>query len=300
MLKAINTEFDGYRFRSRLEARWAMFFKTLGIPYEYEKEGYDLDGLWYLPDFWLPEQQCWVEIKGQEPTEEEKRKAELLAYYGNSPVGIFWQGLQVPERDARWHGHYQYDVPYYKKSYATFYAPHPRPPFPFQDHLPLYKRSVEEKEIIDEWNAKVEFIVDEVPLSIANFLKPYVHNVGIVLEEWGQECCASRQKRSIRLKLDDEGDLEEDQDTIIVKMEGNEGLLDFLAIRPGWTCYFNDGCYSVVGWSECPACGRLSFSFAGACHCTNERPYPVVQFDSPRLIAAYTAARQARFEHGGA
>jgi hypothetical protein len=64
MIKAIDTVFDGNRFRSRLEARWATFFKTLGIRYEYEKEGYDLgEAGWYLPDFWLPEQKSWIEVK---------------------------------------------------------------------------------------------------------------------------------------------------------------------------------------------------------------------------------------------
>lgn len=64
MIRPIETEYNGYRFRSRLEARWAVFFDELGVPYEYESEGFDLgDGIRYLPDFWLPEQECWVEIK---------------------------------------------------------------------------------------------------------------------------------------------------------------------------------------------------------------------------------------------
>lgn len=51
-MKAIETYYNGYRFRSRLEARWAVFFDTLGIRYEYEPEGFELDdGTWYLPDF---------------------------------------------------------------------------------------------------------------------------------------------------------------------------------------------------------------------------------------------------------
>ena len=50
--KAIETEYNGYRFRSRLEARWAVFFDALGIDYEYEPEGYELpSGKRYLPDF---------------------------------------------------------------------------------------------------------------------------------------------------------------------------------------------------------------------------------------------------------
>lgn len=64
MIKPIDTIYNGYRFRSRLEARWAVFFDTLGIRYEYEKEGYDIDGTWYLPDFWLPDLDCFFEVKG--------------------------------------------------------------------------------------------------------------------------------------------------------------------------------------------------------------------------------------------
>lgn len=51
-IKAIETIYNGYRFRSRLEARWAVFFDAAGIKYEYEPEGFELpDGTKYLPDF---------------------------------------------------------------------------------------------------------------------------------------------------------------------------------------------------------------------------------------------------------
>lgn len=63
-IKPIETIYNGYRFRSRLEARWAVFFDALKIKYEYEPEGYDLgDGVYYLPDFYLPEFDLFVEIK---------------------------------------------------------------------------------------------------------------------------------------------------------------------------------------------------------------------------------------------
>lgn len=56
-IKPIETYYNGYRFRSRLEARWAVFFDALGVKYEYEPEGFDLgDGLYYLPDFKI---KCW-------------------------------------------------------------------------------------------------------------------------------------------------------------------------------------------------------------------------------------------------
>ena len=53
-LKVKETKYKGYRFRSRLEAKWAVFFDACGVKWEYEPEGYDLgDELSYLPDFLL-------------------------------------------------------------------------------------------------------------------------------------------------------------------------------------------------------------------------------------------------------
>lgn len=63
-LRPIQTIFKGYRFRSRLEARWAVFLDTLGLRWEYEPQGFELrDGTRYLPDFYLPDQGAFVEIK---------------------------------------------------------------------------------------------------------------------------------------------------------------------------------------------------------------------------------------------
>lgn len=62
-LKPIETVYQGYRFRSRLEARWAVLFGSLGMKWEYEPEGFDLNGVWYLPDFRLPDLSLWVEVK---------------------------------------------------------------------------------------------------------------------------------------------------------------------------------------------------------------------------------------------
>lgn len=68
-IKAIETEYAGCRFRSRLEARWAVFFDKLGIRWLYEPQGYVLgNGERYLPDFWLPDNAVWAEVKGS-PTE---------------------------------------------------------------------------------------------------------------------------------------------------------------------------------------------------------------------------------------
>lgn len=89
-MPVIQTHYGNHFFRSRLEARWAVFFNTLGIPYEYEIEGYNLNGLWYLPDFYMPKQDCWIEIKGIKPTKEEDDKAWLLSGETKKNVYIFW------------------------------------------------------------------------------------------------------------------------------------------------------------------------------------------------------------------
>ncbi len=85
-LKPIETNYNGYRFRSRLEARWAVYFDAMGIEYEYEKEGYDLRVGYYLPDFWLPQVNMWAEVKGREFTMEERGKAINLAKVTGYPI----------------------------------------------------------------------------------------------------------------------------------------------------------------------------------------------------------------------
>lgn len=79
-ISAIETEYRGCRFRSRLEARWAVYFDALGLQWEYELEGWDLgDGLRYLPDFWLPQVRMWAEVKAVPLTPAEQEKARRLA-----------------------------------------------------------------------------------------------------------------------------------------------------------------------------------------------------------------------------
>lgn len=86
-MKPIQTIYKGYKFRSRLEAKWAVFLDALGMTWSYEDEGFDLgDGLWYLPDFFVEEWDCWIEIKGKKPIEEEIVKCARLAEGSNKLV----------------------------------------------------------------------------------------------------------------------------------------------------------------------------------------------------------------------
>lgn len=91
--KAIETRYAGVRFRSRLEARWAVFMDALGVRWEYEPEGFDLGGLRYLPDFLLSDLDCWVEVKPEDvmPTEVARSlvdRASRLACASGKPVAV--------------------------------------------------------------------------------------------------------------------------------------------------------------------------------------------------------------------
>lgn len=91
MIRPIETYYNGFRFRSRLEARWAVFFDAMKIPYEYEPEGYKFeDDTLYLPDFriqvrhrsytdeWEP---VFVEIKGLMSPRDKQKIEKLSEYY---------------------------------------------------------------------------------------------------------------------------------------------------------------------------------------------------------------------------
>lgn len=79
MITPIETVYKGIRFRSRLEARWAVFLDALGFKFVYEPDAYDLDGTWYLPDFWVPDWKTFLEIKPEPPTQEQREKCQNLS-----------------------------------------------------------------------------------------------------------------------------------------------------------------------------------------------------------------------------
>lgn len=63
--KPIPTTYRGVKFASALEADWAATFDWFGWQWEYEPVGVQLDdGQWYRPDFYLPTQRIWAEVKG--------------------------------------------------------------------------------------------------------------------------------------------------------------------------------------------------------------------------------------------
>lgn len=84
-LRPIQVKWHGCRFRSKLEAQWAVVFECIGLEWEYEPTGYDLgNGLWYMPDFAVAglvgvgEGWAFVEVKGR-MTDLDRRKIDALS-----------------------------------------------------------------------------------------------------------------------------------------------------------------------------------------------------------------------------
>ncbi|MBM3210573.1 hypothetical protein FJZ33_00015 [Candidatus Poribacteria bacterium] len=89
-IKIIPTKYNGYFFRSRTEARWAVYFDECGIDYIYEYEGFELKNKQrYLPDFWFPQYKCFGEIKPIYPTNKEEEKIKQLVEMTGRPLIIF-------------------------------------------------------------------------------------------------------------------------------------------------------------------------------------------------------------------
>ncbi len=97
-MQSIQTFYNGTYYRSRLEARWAVFFDEMKIPFEYEPKAFKLkDKYTYIPDFCLlssspdtvptqvdphsPHQPVavWIEVKPKNPTNKEAWKVETLS-----------------------------------------------------------------------------------------------------------------------------------------------------------------------------------------------------------------------------
>ena len=103
--KPIETRYRGHRFRSRLEARWAVAFDAAQIQWNYEPEGFTLDLIGpYLPDFWLPQLNAWAEVKPVEPTLLELQKARALSIGTGNPVLLLVGKPAMASYWAIWEG----------------------------------------------------------------------------------------------------------------------------------------------------------------------------------------------------
>ncbi len=353
-MKAKETIYKGYRFRSRLEARYAVFFDTLGIKYEYEHQDYIVGGKRYLPDFRLPQQDCFVEIKGENPTKEECTKARLLALLLNKPVYIFYDSMWIPGEDDTYEndrygnrevietlekGAYCYDPSDVSLTVDDTASPCYKAQAIRKEDGYRYCESCGKEEGICSSHAEIypsgspaDEIYGDIHLDpsqdrlmravyMAEILSPYGDSCKLRLDMHGKlQYLAPRYERNHEkgkqyLYI---GRTPEPMPRCIAECKREFEKL--LAQKPntwewgmGSSAFLCSEFTDVYRWRECPFCGKFWITPSEKIekfpcyrqHEMRDELYPIFydssisEYDrTPRLIDAYTAARQARFEHG--
>lgn len=274
--KPIETRYKGYHFRSRLEARWAVFFDELGIEYQYEPEGYGLGGIPYLPDFWLPEQKYFFEVKGEDPTEDELEKAKRLALYAQKIVYIAAGSISLPPDDLC--NEIIAVVPpalmKVKKLYdgegkvveARYQYPDVAP-----EILLLLQR-------LSEAEIKPLILNDELTLLQEDMWWEGRGTLGAFIQQIRQQATILEQIAPMFQKHQQE-------------------LAEIIATDSGWENQFNRQLVLDNGqqWAECSECEELDLVSVDFPHTECPKGKGKWSSQSPRLIAAYRSAREARF-----
>lgn len=108
-IQSTRTRYRDTWFASTLEADWAATFDSLGWYWQYEPVAVKLpDGSSYRPDFYLPSQRVWAEVKG--PHNQRIAKVEQLQQALGYDEWDWASDLVVvlrppgPGEAAQWHG----------------------------------------------------------------------------------------------------------------------------------------------------------------------------------------------------
>jgi hypothetical protein len=280
IFKAIETRYHGYKFRSRLEARWAVFLDELQVDYRYEPQGYVLEETPYLPDFYLPQLSCFLEIKGKRPTDEEMEKSRLLALYAGKDVFILFGDVWLPNEPSSYTA-YRYTSP---KIYA----------------YPM------DKQLGEEMVYEVE-----APKHIKMLLQKLLdHNIRMEVQDGLVILQATQAFHNQAYNVQSYLNSLQNQEHIVLQLaplleKYNLEILQVLTPEIGWRHEVHSQSLSWdLAWAECSLCGNLAFipntrdvdceeSFRW--HQCSEKGRGIFCYDSPRLIQAYTKAREARF-----
>lgn len=108
--------YKGYSFESELEARWAVFFDALDTRWEYKQQAFNLPyGGKCVPDFWLPFQQYWIEIKSEIPVEATLIQAADLSFATRTWSYVVWGSIGE-------HNIYGFNLPFYEQGYDKRYV----------------------------------------------------------------------------------------------------------------------------------------------------------------------------------
>lgn len=124
-IAAIPTTYKNVRFRSRLESNWARWLDDQEIVWSYEPEGFKIGGVWYLPDFYLPEINTIIEVKGViQGLEKAYALFEAIQKLNYNEAIKEWYRLDAKERKDWYQAHFAesqvYSFPKYLRARDSF------------------------------------------------------------------------------------------------------------------------------------------------------------------------------------
>jgi len=82
-------KYNGIFMRSSWETRFAFFLDCSGVKWLYEPKYFDLGNTTYRPDFYLPEFDCYIEIKGYWREDAITKFKLFQRKYSNTHIKIF-------------------------------------------------------------------------------------------------------------------------------------------------------------------------------------------------------------------
>lgn len=88
-------------FKSTAEARWAVLFDALNVPWRYEPERFRTGRGGYVPDFQLPTLGVWWGVKGAPPTKAAQQAALSVARQSR-PVCLAWGPMAPGVKGQVW------------------------------------------------------------------------------------------------------------------------------------------------------------------------------------------------------
>lgn len=87
--------YNGRIFRSSYEVRVASALDALGIPWIYEPRRFDLGDCRYTPDFFLPSEGVYWEVKGWFSPQSQRKVSLFRAKYPDVPLVVFPEGCII-------------------------------------------------------------------------------------------------------------------------------------------------------------------------------------------------------------
>ena len=86
--RGTRVRYKNITFRSTWEARLAKALDARGIEWEYEPERFDLGETTYLPDFFLPKTQNYLEVKGWLKDKNQRKIALFREQHPDKPLVV--------------------------------------------------------------------------------------------------------------------------------------------------------------------------------------------------------------------